>query len=69
MNVLEEPLLSDEEMAKILGIAPTTPAQWRYYGKGPRYVKYGRFVGYRPSDIRDYVNQHVVEPSRRNAAA
>jgi helix-turn-helix protein len=63
MNVLEEELLSDEELAAILEVAPKTPAQWRHRGVGPRYIKYGRIVRYRPSDVREYVNKHVVEPS------
>ena len=68
MNVLEEELLSDEELAAILEVAPKTPAQWRHRGVGPQYIKYGRIVRYRPSDVREYVNKHVVEPSRRKAA-
>jgi hypothetical protein len=67
IQVLDEPLLNDQETAAILKVATKTMPAWRNRGLGPRFVKYGRVVGYRPSDIRDYVNRHVIDPSRRKA--
>ena len=69
MNVLEEPLLTEEEAAAILHVAPKTLTAWRCKGIGPKYVKYGRLVSYRPSHIREHVNKHVIEPSRKATAA
>jgi Helix-turn-helix domain len=63
MNVLlDEPLLSDKEAAAILCVAARTPSQWRLRGKGPRYVKYGKRVFYRRSDILEFIANNVVTP-------
>jgi hypothetical protein len=63
MTVLDEPLLTDEEAAAVLKVAPKTPSQWRLHGKGPRYIKYGKRVFYRPSDIREFLLNSLVEPA------
>lgn len=52
-------LLNNTEAAERLGIAPSTLEQWRYLGKSPAYVKYGRTVRYRPQDIDQYINEHI----------
>lgn len=43
--------LSAADAARHLGISPSTLAKWRLSGKGPRYVKAGRRVLYRPADL------------------
>nr|WP_261976562.1 MULTISPECIES: hypothetical protein [Curtobacterium] len=42
-------------------------AQWRYLRRGPAYIKVGRSVAYRLSDLLDYVEQTRV--SHNGAAA
>lgn len=37
-----------------------TLAQWRYLRRGPAYIKVGRSVAYRLSDLLDYVEQTRV---------
>jgi predicted DNA-binding transcriptional regulator AlpA len=69
VQVLDEPLLNDEQTAAILKVAVKTMPAWRNRGLGPKYVKYGRVVGYRPSDIKQWVNNHVIDPSRKVAGA
>lgn len=68
MSVLDEPLLSQTETAAILDQKPATLTMWRYLGKGPAYLKIGKRIFYRPSDIRAYIDQQVVVPSARGAA-
>jgi hypothetical protein len=68
MTVLDEPLLSGTEAADILKQKPATMPMWRHLGKGPPYLKIGKRVFYRPSDIRTYINQQLVVPSARGAA-
>ena len=34
----------------------STLAQWRYLGKGPRYLKLGGHVRYSRSDVNDWLN-------------
>ena len=68
MDVLNEPLLSDEQTAAVLGVAPKTLPAWRHYGKGPDYLKVGKIVRYTPSKIRAWLDKQLVEPARKTAA-
>lgn len=48
-------LLHQKEVVEILNIAKSTIEQWRLKGQGPRYVKLGRAVRYRLSDVQSYI--------------
>jgi len=37
-------------------------AQLRHQGLGPRYIKRGRLIAYRASDIEQWLNDGLVEP-------
>ena len=50
-----EPLLTTEQVADHLGVAPITLRKWRIYGAGPRFVRMGRSVRYRMSAIEAFV--------------
>ncbi len=54
-----EPLMSPAELAAFLGgdINVITLSQWRYRGTGPKFVKTGRYVRYRPEDVREWLSQ------------
>ena len=41
--------------AALLGLSTNTLAKWRLTGAGPRYIKLGRRVVYRQSDIEAWV--------------
>lgn len=52
----DEPLLSEDDTAKLLKVARRTLQDWRFRGIGPRFVRMGRrTVRYRPQDVREYV--------------
>jgi excisionase family DNA binding protein len=55
----ESPMLSTEEAAKYCGLSKRTLEKWRVEGGGPRYVKLGRSVRYRPTDINEFVESAV----------
>ncbi|MCL1599154.1 MAG: helix-turn-helix domain-containing protein [Actinomycetia bacterium] len=46
-------LLTPGELAEYLQVTEATLADWRYRGKGPRYVKVGRLVRYSQEDDVD----------------
>ncbi len=46
-----ERLLSIDDVAAMIGLAPGTLRNWRVTGRGPRSVKVGALVRYRPSDV------------------
>jgi hypothetical protein len=50
-----EPSLTDEEAARVLGVAVKTMRNWRSKGFGPPWIAVGRkLVRYRPSDLRAF---------------
>jgi predicted DNA-binding transcriptional regulator AlpA len=57
-------LVSTQEAAALLGLAPQTLSIMRVAGGGPKYVKLGRRVLY---DVRDL--EAYVEDRKRNSTA
>ena len=55
-------LLKTPEAAQVLGKHPQELSDWRHQGRGPAYVKMGRSVRYRPSDIAEFIDSNIVEP-------
>lgn len=54
---MTEQLLTAQEAAALLGGIPVrTLAQWRHKGSGPRWVRVGKHVRYRPSDLEAWVD-------------
>jgi hypothetical protein len=68
MTVLDEPLLPEEAAARDLKVKKQTLAAWRNRKQGPAYLKVGRLVFYRPSDLREWLKSRVVRPSKAEAA-
>lgn len=52
--------LTPTEAAKWLGIAPQTLADWRSLGRGPNFVRDGRYVVYSIEELRRYRDAHLV---------
>ena len=54
-------LINPEEVASILGIKPETLGYWRCTGRYTLpYVKVGRLVMYRPSDVDAFIEKRTV---------
>jgi predicted DNA-binding transcriptional regulator AlpA len=50
-------LLTDSEVAALLGASLQTVRNWRWRGEGPRFVKLGgRMVRYRPADVQAFID-------------
>jgi len=58
----DDPLLSQEQAAVLIGVKPPTLAMWRHKGKGPRYHKVGRSAYYRAADIDGWLSEQAVVP-------
>ncbi len=54
-------LLDDEKLSSVLDVSVGTLANWRYQGRGPRFVKVGRHVRYRRSDVEDWLERNARE--------
>jgi predicted DNA-binding transcriptional regulator AlpA len=61
----ERRTLTDIEVAARLGVSRFTVRSWRLKGVGPRFLKMGRAVRYRPEDVREYEQRVLVNPSSR----
>jgi excisionase family DNA binding protein len=55
-------LLTAHELASELGVGTQTLAQWRWQGVGPAFVKVGRLVRYRRSDVDAWLAANEVQP-------
>lgn len=56
---MTEPVLNTSEAAQTLGLAVTTLEKLRVHGGGPRYVKLGRAVRYRNSDLESWLDDRL----------
>src|SRR5688572_16803395 len=45
------PVKDSDDAAEDLGLAPKTLANWRYQGRGPRYLKLGQRVVYEQAEL------------------
>jgi predicted DNA-binding transcriptional regulator AlpA len=63
--LVEKRMLTDIEVAARLGVSPFTVRSWRLKGVGPKFLKMGRAVRYRPEDVDEYVRQALIEPQTR----
>lgn len=50
------------QAADYLSLQPGTLEIWRFYRKGPKYLKFGRAIRYRQSDLDNYIEESVQEP-------
>lgn len=51
-----EPLLSTADVAHLLDVPVKTLAVWRYKGLGPHGFRVGKYVRYRPEDVRRWLD-------------
>lgn len=54
-----EDLMTPDELAAYTGTPTQTLAHWRYRGRGPRFVKIGRSVRYRASDVAAWLESQT----------
>jgi predicted DNA-binding transcriptional regulator AlpA len=63
-----EPLFDDVQVAKLTGRKVPTLQKDRVAGTGPRFVKMGRLVRYRPSDVQAWLAERVRQSTSESAA-
>jgi predicted DNA-binding transcriptional regulator AlpA len=56
-------------VAERLGTTVGTLAYWRYMGKGPKFIKLGRAVRYRESDVNAWLDAQTREQTGERASA
>ena len=56
-----EKLLTQAEVREITGLSDSTLERWRREGKGPRFVRIGRSIRYKVSDLKMFYEEIVEE--------
>jgi excisionase family DNA binding protein len=54
-------LLTTAQVAEILGVKVDTIEKWRYQNRGPKFIRVGGLVRYRPSALEEYLQAQTVE--------
>ena len=55
-------ILTEIEAAKFLNMKIPTLRAWRLKRRGPRFLKFGRAVRYRLSDLEQFVAESAISP-------
>lgn len=61
--------LNGQTAARYLGLSKSTLDKMRIEGRGPRYLKIGGRVFYRPADLDAYIEAAVIETTDSRALA
>jgi DNA-binding transcriptional regulator YiaG len=56
-------LFTPSEVAALFNVGVKTLREWRYTGKGPRFVQTPKKIFYRVVDIARYLEEEVVVPN------
>jgi len=64
-------LMDEYDVARITRVAVSTIRRWRLLDQGPRYIKVGSSVRYRPEDLKAYLDSRPSggEPVPADSAA
>ena len=58
---MQQKLLTPEDLADRWNLTETTLSQWRWNGCGPRYIKMGKGIRYRLSEIERFEDQKTCQ--------
>lgn len=65
----QEKLLTVSEYCEWRGISKASAAQERYLGKGPKFIKAGRSIRYRASDLTAWLDAQTRQQTGDRASA
>lgn len=54
--------VDEHKAAEMLGLRVPTLRKWRWAGTGPKFLKVGRLVRYRLSDLKEFLDGVTVKP-------
>jgi excisionase family DNA binding protein len=60
-NSLARTAYTTPEAAAYLGLAVSTLNKWRCYGSGPKFLKLGRSVRYRRSELDQFAETRMLD--------
>ncbi len=62
-------IITEREAAKLAGWSCDALIKWRREGRGPQYIRVGRSIRYRLSDLLDWIEEHTVKHVSSSPAA
>ena len=66
MDFQKDELWNQKQLSKVLGISEKTAEAWRFYGKGPAYIKVSnRCIRYRAKDVMGYIEDQRVSTTNQ----
>jgi predicted DNA-binding transcriptional regulator AlpA len=60
-------LLNEHDVARITGLSVASVRRWRLIRKGPRYLKIGSAVRYKPGDVAAWLESRPAGGERTDA--
>lgn len=69
MREPSDPTCDERAVAQLFDCSVKTVQKWRQTGRGPTYVKVGRLVRYRQSDLQAWLDQQARTNTTQRAAA
>ena len=64
---MQRHLLNTPEAAEYLDLQPCTLETWRSRGGGPKFLKLGRAVRYRLTDLDDFIESRLRDNTSQDA--
>jgi excisionase family DNA binding protein len=64
-----QPLLTQRQAAELLCLSERTVERFRVSGMGPKFVRLGRSIRYRLSDVEAWIASRVVGSTSERTAA
>ena len=65
---MPDSLLTEIEVAKHLHVSVACVRRWRLECRGPRFLKIGALVRYRPGDVEEWINARPADGNNDLAA-
>ena len=62
LPALSQRLLNEHEVAQACAISVATLRKWRMLRRGPRFLKIGSLVRYRPEDVAAWIDRQTAVP-------
>ena len=62
-----ETLMTEHHLARITGMSVATVRRWRLLRQGPKYIKIGAAVRYKPEDVSAWLESRPTGGGRENA--
>lgn len=60
-------LLNEFDVAGITGMSVASVRRWRANRRGPRYIKLGTSVRYRPEDVKSFIDELADRAGQRRS--